>query len=60
MRGISSTQQGVGEEPPMRTPYGVEKVPRLPRPATPRQIETAVRDHPLRTPLWCEEGAKPA
>eukprot|EP00959_Pyramimonas_sp_CCMP1952_P377490 7906598-Pyramimonas_sp.AAC.1 len=34
---------------PLRTLCGVEKLQRLPRPATLRRIGTAVRDHPVRT-----------
>ena len=45
---------------PQRPPYGVEKVPRLPRPASLQRTAAAVRDHPLRTPLWCRGYAMPA
>eukprot|EP00959_Pyramimonas_sp_CCMP1952_P046225 965198-Pyramimonas_sp.AAC.1 len=37
--------------PPLRTPYGVEKVPCLLCPGRAGRIAPALRDHPLRTPL---------
>ena len=38
---------------PLRCPLpsDAEDMPRLPRPASVRRLETALRDHPLRTPL---------
>ena len=38
----------------------MEKVPRLPRPATFRRIDTAVRAGPLRTPCGVEKVPSPA
>eukprot|EP00959_Pyramimonas_sp_CCMP1952_P133458 2790622-Pyramimonas_sp.AAC.1 len=29
-------------------------------PGRPSRVVAAVRDHPLRTPLWCRESAMPA
>eukprot|EP00959_Pyramimonas_sp_CCMP1952_P230193 4812583-Pyramimonas_sp.AAC.1 len=45
---------------PYGTSYGVQKVPRLLGFATVSWVAAALRDHPLRTPLWCPESATPA
>ena len=39
----------------MRTSWGIEKMPRLPRFPTLARIEAALRDHPLRTPYGVEK-----
>eukprot|EP00959_Pyramimonas_sp_CCMP1952_P263373 5507595-Pyramimonas_sp.AAC.1 len=48
------------ETTPCAPPCGVQKVPRLLGFATASWIADALKDHPLRTPLWCPESATPA